>query len=140
MKFRVSYVGVEPARNIRGDTGPSQKPMDLFAEGKIDAFLGKPPEPQELRARNIGHVILNSAIDRPWSQYFCCMVAGHRDYVRKYPGATKRVLRAIIKAANLCATRPEWAARKIVDPAMAPPSHSALPPPNETPYPQPPTP
>jgi NitT/TauT family transport system substrate-binding protein len=120
MNVMASYVGLDPAKDIRWVTGPSPKPMDLFAEGKIDAFLGKPPEPQELRARNIGHVILNSAIDRPWSQYFCCMVAGHRDYVRKYPVATKRVLRAIIKAANLCATRPEWAARKIVDAGLAP--------------------
>jgi NitT/TauT family transport system substrate-binding protein len=29
-------------------------PMDLFAKGKVDAFLGFPPEPQELRARKIG--------------------------------------------------------------------------------------
>ena len=42
--------------------------MALFEEGKIDAFLGGPPEPQELRARNIGHVIFNSSVDRPWSQ------------------------------------------------------------------------
>ena len=37
---------------------------------------------QELRARNIGHVILNSAVDRPWSQYFCCMLAGNADFVQ----------------------------------------------------------
>src|SRR5262245_37879440 len=102
MSSMASYVGLDPAKDIRWVTGSSPKPMDLFAEGKIDAFLGKPPEPQELRARNIGHVILNSRLDRPWSQYFCCMVAGHRDYVRKYPVATKHVLRAIIKAADLC--------------------------------------
>ena len=57
--------------------------MTLFAEGKIDAFLGFPPEPQELRARNIGHVVINSAVDRPWSQYFCCMLAGNADFVRE---------------------------------------------------------
>jgi NitT/TauT family transport system substrate-binding protein len=89
--------------------------MELLAEGKIDAFLGLPPEPQELRARNIGHVIVNSAIDRPWSQYFCCMLAARRDYVRKYPVATKRFLRAIIKAINLCVTQPELVAQRIVD-------------------------
>jgi NitT/TauT family transport system substrate-binding protein len=41
--------------------------------------LGFPPEPQDLRARHIGRVIVNSATDRPWSQYFCCMLAGNRD-------------------------------------------------------------
>jgi NitT/TauT family transport system substrate-binding protein len=65
-------------------------------------------------------VIFNSAIDRPWSQYFCCMVAGNRDYIRKSPVATKRVLRAIIKAADLCVTQPEQVARRIVDAGFAP--------------------
>jgi NitT/TauT family transport system substrate-binding protein len=115
-----SYVGLDPAKDIRWVTSSSPKPMELFAEGKIDAFLGLPPEPQELRARNIGHVIFNSATERPWSQYFCCMLAGHRDYIRKYPVATKRILRAITKAADLCVTQPEWVARRIVDAGFTP--------------------
>jgi NitT/TauT family transport system substrate-binding protein len=115
-----SYVGLEPAKDIRWVTSSSPKPMDLFVDGKIDAFLGLPPEPQELRARNVGHVIFNSATDRPWSQYFCCMLVGNRDYVRKHPVATKRVMRAIIKAADLCATQPEEAARRIVDAGFTP--------------------
>ncbi len=115
-----SHIGLQAAKDIHWVTSSSPKPMELFAEGKIDAFLGLPPEPQELRARNIGRVIFNSAIDRPWSQYFCCMVAGHRDYVRKYPVATKRFLRAVIKAADLCSTQPERAARRIVDAGFTP--------------------
>jgi NitT/TauT family transport system substrate-binding protein len=115
-----SYVGLDAAKDVRWVTSSSPKPMELFAEGKIDAFLGLPPEPQELRARNIGHVIFNSAIDRPWSQYYCCMVAGHRDYVRRNPVATKRFLRAIIKAADLCATQPERVAQRIVDAGFTP--------------------
>ena len=98
-----------------GHQSISDKPIELFADGKIDAFLGFPPEPQELRARHIGHVIVNSAVDRPWSQYFCCMLAGNRNYVRKYPVATKRVVRAILKAADLCATDPARVARRLVD-------------------------
>ena len=58
----------------------------LLAQGKIDAYLGFPPEPQELRAKKIGHVVVNSMMDRPWSQYFCCMVIGNRDFVRKQSG------------------------------------------------------
>ena len=91
--------------------------MELFAEGKIDAFLGFPPEPQELRARKIGHVILNTATDRPWSQYFCCMLVGNREFVRNHPVATKRVLRAILKATDICAAEPELAARQLVEAA-----------------------
>ena len=52
-------------------------------------FWGFLPEPQDLRARNIGHVIVNTAGDLPWSQYFCCMMYGNTGYVQKYPVADK---------------------------------------------------
>jgi NitT/TauT family transport system substrate-binding protein len=110
-----AHVGIDPSKDISWVVSPSAKPMQLFIDGKIDGFLGLPPEPQELRARQIGHVIVNSAVDRPWSQYFCCMLAGNRKFVRKYPVATKRVTRAILKAADLCATEPVRAARLLVD-------------------------
>jgi NitT/TauT family transport system substrate-binding protein len=67
--------------------------MDLFVEGKIDAFLAAPPELQEVRAKNIGHVIVSSIADRPWSQYYCCMLATRTEFVRKYPVATKWCIR-----------------------------------------------
>jgi NitT/TauT family transport system substrate-binding protein len=54
-------------------------------------------------------------MDRPWSQYFCCIVAGNREFVRKHPVATKRALRAILKTADVCALEPERAARFLVD-------------------------
>jgi NitT/TauT family transport system substrate-binding protein len=111
----VAYVGLDPAKDIQWVVTSSIKPMELYADGKIDAFLGFPPDPQELRARNIGSVILNSAVDRPWSQYLCCMLAAHRDYVRTHPVATKRALRAIIKATDLCASMPMRVAQQIVD-------------------------
>jgi NitT/TauT family transport system substrate-binding protein len=115
-----TLVGLDPVKDIRWVTSSSVKPMDLFAEGKIDAFLGFPPEPQQLRARNIGRVIVNSVVDRPWSQYFCCMLSANKDYVRKYPVATKRVLRAILKAADLCATEPARVAQQMVDRGFTP--------------------
>ena len=112
-----AHVGLDPRQDIRWvtSTDPSIKPLELFAEGKIDAFLAAPPEPQELRARHIGHVIFNSTVDRPWSQYFCCMLVGNGDYVRKYPVATKHVLRAILKGADLCASEPARVAQRLVD-------------------------
>ena len=90
--------------------------MELFADGKIDAFLGFPPEPQELRARKIGHVILNSA-RRPAVVAVLLLHAGRqpRTSSSEHPIATKRVLRAILKATDLCATEPERAAQRLVD-------------------------
>jgi NitT/TauT family transport system substrate-binding protein len=87
----------------------------LLAKGKIDAFAAGPPESVEFRAKKIGHVLVNNAVDRPWSQYLCCMVTGHRDFVRKNPVATKRALRAILKSASVCALEPERVARFMVD-------------------------
>ena len=110
-----AYVGLDPAKDIHWVINPSAKPTELYEKGQIDAFLGFPPEPQDLRARHIGRVIVNSVVDRPWSQYFCCMLAGSRDYVSKYPVATKRVLRAVLKADDLCSAEPSRAARRMVD-------------------------
>src|SRR5262245_32518569 len=109
-----AHVGLDPLKDINWVTDQSTTPKELFAQGKIDAFLGFPPEPQELRARKIGRVIVSSAIDRPWSQYFCCMLAGNKEFVRKHPVATKRVLRAILKAADLCASDPARVAQRMV--------------------------
>jgi NitT/TauT family transport system substrate-binding protein len=129
-----AHVGLDPVKDINWITSPSVAPKELFAEGKIDAFLGFPPEPQELRARNIGRVIVNSATDRPWSQYFCCMLAGRRDFVSRHPVATKRVLRAILKAADLCATEPARVAQRMVDGGFTPRYDYALQALKEIPY------
>jgi NitT/TauT family transport system substrate-binding protein len=42
-------------------------------------------------------------------------VYGHREFVRDHPVATKRFLRAILKAADMCAAEPERAAQRLVD-------------------------
>jgi NitT/TauT family transport system substrate-binding protein len=131
-----AHVGLDPVKDIRWviSADPAIKPIELFANGKTDAFLGFPPEPQELRARRIGHVIVNSSIDRPWSQYFCCVLAGNREFVRSKPVATKRVLRAILKATDLCVSEPARVARRIVDGGFTPRYEYALQTFNDVPY------
>jgi NitT/TauT family transport system substrate-binding protein len=127
-------VGIDPKVQIDWVTSGPVRPKQLFIDGKIDAFLGFPPEPQELRARGIGSIVVNSAIDRPWSQYFCCMLAGNTDYVEHHPIATKHVVRAILKAADLCATEPARAARMLVDGGFTPRYDYALQTLQELPY------
>jgi NitT/TauT family transport system substrate-binding protein len=113
VSIMAAQVGLDPQNDI--DWVTSADALELFAQGKIDSFLASSPEPEELRARNVGTVILNTTTDPPWSHYYCCMLAGHADYVRRYPAATKRVLRAILKTADLCAAEPEWVARRLID-------------------------
>jgi NitT/TauT family transport system substrate-binding protein len=115
-----AYVGLDPKKDLNWVRDSAAQPLELFAERKIDAYLALPPEPQVLRARGVGHVIVSTAVDRPWSQYFCCMIAGNREFVRNHPVATKRVLRAILKATDLCASDPALAARRMVDRGFTP--------------------
>lgn len=111
----LAYVGVDPRKDVNWAVHPSAKSIQLLADGKIDAYMAFPPEPQELRAKQIGHVVVNTMMDRPWSQYFCCMVAANREFARKNPVATKRALRSILHAVDICAREPERAARFLVD-------------------------
>ena len=111
-----SYVGLDPLTDINWvGPAPEVNPMNLFIEGKTDAYFTGPPESNDLRARNVGHVVLRGAVDDPWSQYFCCMLTGNADFVRNNPVASKRVVRAIMKATDLCLAQPEWVARRLVD-------------------------
>jgi NitT/TauT family transport system substrate-binding protein len=115
-----TYVGLDPRRDIHWLVRDTDEGMRLFVDGKVDAYIGFPPRPQELRRRKVGHVILNSATDRPWSQYFCCLVTASRAFVAKHPVATKRALRAILKSADLCGAEPERVARTLVERQFAP--------------------
>ena len=60
-------------------------------------------------AEKIGHTSLDTAVDAPWSQYFCCMTVANREFARNYPIAAKRALRAFLKATDICALEPERA-------------------------------
>jgi NitT/TauT family transport system substrate-binding protein len=127
-------VGLDPHEDIDWVASPKGNFMELLADGKVDAFLAFPPEPQELRARGIGRMILSLATDKPWSQYFCCMAVSNRSFVRDRPVATKRFLRAILKATDICASEPETAARRLVDGGFAPRFDLALQTVTELPY------
>src|SRR3954453_730769 len=115
VRIMVALVGLDPAKDIRWVSSLSRGPMDLFVEGKIDAFLAAPPDLQEVRARKIGHVIVSSIADRPWSQYYCCLLATRAEFARNYPVATRRALRAILKAADLCVSQPAHMAQLLVN-------------------------
>ena len=62
-----AHVGLNPARDINFVIQPAEKSAQLLQDRKVDALMGFPPVPQELRSKNIGHVIVSSGADRPWS-------------------------------------------------------------------------
>jgi NitT/TauT family transport system substrate-binding protein len=111
-----AYVGLDPQQDITWAVQSGRREaMQFFIDGQADAFIGFPPEPQELRARKIGHVVVSMTTDRPWSQYFCCLLMANRAFVRHHPAATKHALRAILKANEVCALEPETTARRMVE-------------------------
>jgi NitT/TauT family transport system substrate-binding protein len=115
MATLLAYVGIDLQNEVEFVELSMDDGLQQLKAGTIDAMLGFPPISAQMRANNIGHVVLNGMMDTPWSQYFCCMATGNRDFVEKHPVATKRALRAILKAADLCAKEPERAARYLVD-------------------------
>ena len=111
-----AYVGINPRTEINWLVAHSSKiALQMFKEGKADVYYAFAPQPQLLRRQKIGHVILNTTEDKPWSQYFCCLVGARRELVQRYPIATKRALRAFLKANDICANDPERAARMMAD-------------------------
>jgi NitT/TauT family transport system substrate-binding protein len=122
----LGHVGIDPQRDVKWMFASAAERLALLSAGKIDAVMSGPPGAQEMRAKKIGHVIVNTTTDRPWSQYFCCFVTASREFVRKHPVAAKRALRAILRSADVCALEPQRAARALVDKGYTPRYEYAL--------------
>ncbi|MBI4525358.1 MAG: ABC transporter substrate-binding protein [Deltaproteobacteria bacterium] len=111
----LAHVGLDHRKDVKVLWLSIAEGMRAFEERKADAYMGGSGLRPEFRTKWMRRMIVNSTTDRPWSQYFCCMVAGNREWVRKHPIATKRALRAILKSADICALEPQRAARTLVD-------------------------
>jgi NitT/TauT family transport system substrate-binding protein len=134
LALMTAHVGLDPHEDIDWVASPTGDFIELFSARDVDAFLGFPPEPQRMRARNLGRVILNMNTDKPWALYLCCAIYGNRDFVRSNPIATKRYLRAVLKAADVCAADPERAAQQLVNGGWTPQYDYALQTLTEVPY------
>jgi len=67
----LAYVGIKPQHEVKWIAGENTRDaMALFVEGKADAFLGFAQQPEELRIKKFGNAIVDTSVERPWSQYF----------------------------------------------------------------------
>jgi NitT/TauT family transport system substrate-binding protein len=114
-KAIVSYVGLDPDKDVTYSWVKKDEAIQMFKDGKIDAFMSFPPGPQELMDKGVGHLLVDTNVDKPWSQYFCCMITGHKDFVKKNPVAAKRAIRAILKANDIVANDPEFALKVLME-------------------------
>ena len=111
----LAHVGLDHRKDVKILWLGAGEGMRAFEQRKADAYMGGSASRPEFRAKWMRRMIVNSTTDRPWSQYFCCMVAGNREWIRHHPIATKRALRAILKSTDICALEPDRAARTLVD-------------------------
>ena len=107
----MGHVGLDHRKDVTILWLNTAEGIRAFEERKADAYMGSAGLSSEFRTKWMRRMIVNSTTDRPWSQYYCCMIAGNREWVRKHPVAAKRALRAILKSADICALEPERAAR-----------------------------
>ena len=82
LAIAMAHVGLDHRRDITLVTRPPAEALPMFEEGNVDAMIVTPPVAQELRAKKIGHVVIDTTKDR-----------------------------AILKSTDLCALEPERAAR-----------------------------
>jgi NitT/TauT family transport system substrate-binding protein len=111
----LANVGIDVRTDVTVVTRPHNEAIQALIVGEADGMTSYPPFANEVKAKGIGHVVLDANTDRPWSQYLFSMAAVHRDFFTKHPVATKRALRALFKAADVVAKVPARAARAMVD-------------------------
>ena len=101
-------VGLDPDRDVALGHPPGGRTGTAPHRGKDRRVPGLPAgvtgaEGEEGRSRPAS----NSALDRPWAQYFCCAIVANRDFVRRHPGGHEaRRARPAEIGRHLCAWSP----------------------------------
>ncbi len=111
----LANVGIDIRTDVRLLTVQPPEAAELLARGEVDGLSVLPPFSYQLRDRGIGHVVVDSMMDRPWSHLFCCMATVNRTFMEANPIATKRTLRALLKAADVVVKEPERGVRAMID-------------------------
>ena len=98
---------------------PSAEMPALLKAGKIDAAMGWPPIPEICSMEGIGHTILSTTLDPPWSDHMCCVLIAHTPWMEKNPEALRRVIKATYLAAAAVDADPPGMAKVLIDKGYA---------------------
>ncbi len=81
------------------ETGNSNTVPAEFVGGKGDAIVVLAAQGPILKAnaKNPGRLLLDTTLDRPWSQRVCCMLAADPGWAKGNPAALRRATRAILR-------------------------------------------
>ena len=115
MAMTLANVGLDINKDVTVVNPPPSEWARLLSSGEVDGVVAVPPFAQDLRAKGIGRVVINSVVDPPWSNYYCCTAWAKRSWMEQHPGAAKRALRAMLKGADVVAKDVEGSARFMVD-------------------------
>jgi NitT/TauT family transport system substrate-binding protein len=88
-----------------------------YLDGKSDAVFVATTGAVAMHANpaNKGHVIIDQAMDKPWSEQDCCILCANSDWARANPIAAKRAVRAVTRAADSLGTDRADAAKLATD-------------------------
>jgi ABC-type nitrate/sulfonate/bicarbonate transport system substrate-binding protein len=101
MFLALKNAGIDPSE-VNFVVQPNADLTELFLEGKSDLLFQWGTGAVAFRANpaNMGHIVLDQAMDATWSHEDCCVMTTSTDWLRANPIAAKRVLRAIYHAAD----------------------------------------
>ena len=108
LSIMATYIGLDAQRRHRVDRAARWQGDGAVRRAQDGRLPRHCAEAQELRERELRQDDrAGRSSDRPWSQYFCCMLVAKSDYVERYPIATKRFIRALLKGIDVCVSDPE---------------------------------
>ena len=106
VSIMAKQVGLDPKQDIEWVVPPDGKAKEQSSpKARPTPFSAFRPSRRSCATAAFNRVILNTLTDRPWSQYFCCMMYGNRAWVRDHPVATKRFLRARLQGRRILQRR-----------------------------------
>lgn len=114
----LSQIGIDPSQLTLNEVTPQTDTRARFLAGRTDAVFeaGSGGAVMRRDARVKGHrVILDTSVDKPWSQYYCCLFIANKDWARTNPVATKRVTRAFLRGSDLVTKDKKAAVQRAVD-------------------------
>jgi NitT/TauT family transport system substrate-binding protein len=109
----LAHIGLDPAEMKIVDVPGDHDVERDYREGRSDVItlaVAAGPLMRRNPSRR-GSVILDTSVDKPWSQNYCCLLATHRDFAKANPVTVKRVTRAFVRAGDLVASDKKAAVR-----------------------------
>lgn len=125
----LQYVGITVGKDceiVPFNYGSTVNYTNALNAGLIDAAMFLPPVALSVRDAEIGHVLLDSRVDAPWSKYYCCFVITRKGFLEQNPIATKRALRAVLRGVDRCHREPEAVAQELVRAGWSANEYSAV--------------